>query len=111
MSSNFRTVKISDNRISNCTDKLDVAVMSGASEVTMNKFKANSIGASNWSFQINTPSPNIIIDRNVYIGATVNFQIKIGPVGTQVADNQTAGSKASGAQIPASQLFIVHILM
>ena len=84
--SNFKTVKISDCRISNCTDKLDVGVYSGAQEITVNRFKANTVGASNWNFQVNIPSPSIVVDRNVYVGATVNFQITVGPVGRTYAD-------------------------
>ena len=109
--SNFRTVKISDPRISNCVDKLDVGVYSGPSEITSNKFKANTVGSSNWNFQVNIPSPNIIIDRNIYIGATVNFQITVGPVGQVYGDIANAPNTAperllTGAQIPAGELCI-----
>ena len=104
--SNFKTVKISDERISNCTDKLDVGVFSGPAETTMNKFKANSASASSWTFQVNIPSPNIVIDRNLYVGTTVNFVIKIGPVGVAQADQQPPANKLTGAQIPAGQLCI-----
>ena len=104
--SNFKTVKISDPRISNCTDKLAVAVFSGPAEITSNKFKANSAGASNWSFQCNIPSPSTVIDRNVYIGSTVNFQITIGPVGAQYGDQRVGATKLTGAQIPLDELCI-----
>ena len=109
--SNFKTVKISDPRISNVTDKLDVGVFSGPAEVTMNKFKANTVGASNWNFQCNIPSPNIIIDRNLYVGATVNFQITVGPMGSVYGDIANAPNTAperllTGAQIPAGDLCI-----
>ena len=101
--SNFSCVKISDNRISNCTDKLGVGVFSSAAEITQNKFKANTAGASNWNFNINIPSPNIIVDREVYIEATVNFTINVGP--RAAAYNSGAGA-AGGARIPAGQLAI-----
>lgn len=100
--SNFSTVKISDNRISNCTDKLGVAVFSGPAECTQNSFKANTAGASNWNFNINIPSPNIIVDREVYIEATVNFVISIGPPAR--AYNSLSGSANSGARIPRGQM-------
>jgi len=103
---NFKTVLVSDPRISNCTDKLDVGVFTGPSEITINKFKANSAGASNWSFQCNIPNPSTVIDRNVYVGATVNFQITIGPVGGPYADQRVAATKLTGAQIPAGELCI-----
>ena len=115
MSSNFKTVKISDNRISGCTDKLDVGVFSGPAEITQNKFKANTVGASNWNFQVNIPSPSIVVDRNVYVGATVNFQITIGPAGRTYTDqtanggvgpNNAAARLLTGAQIPKDDLCI-----
>ena len=103
--SNFSCVKISDNRISNVTDKLGVGVFSGPAEITQNKFKANTAGASNWNFNINIPSPNIILDRELYVEATVNFVITIGPRAT--AYNSAEGANG-GARIPAGALCVEY---
>ena len=103
--SSFKTVLVSDPRISTCTDRLDIGVFSSASEITINSFKANSVGPSNVTFQCNIPSPSTIIDRNIYIGATVNFQITIGPAGVNSA-NVVTSNLLTGAQIPAGQLAI-----
>lgn len=102
--SNYKCVKISDPRISNCTDAPELAVKAGAAEITANQFKANSSSNSNFNFNINVPSPNIIIDRDIYIEADVQFVITIGPRGAAGA----ADAAATGAHIEPGDLALEY---
>jgi hypothetical protein len=70
-------VLVKDKRILQITDQVDYAVYSGASQNTYQQFVATTASASNLSFNVNVPSENTVVDRNVLLSATVNFNFVI----------------------------------
>lgn len=77
MSSDFRPFLIKDSRIQNITDMTTFGVYSGASQNTYQTFNATASSTSQISFNVNIPSENTILDRNVMIGATYKFTIAV----------------------------------
>jgi len=79
MSSDFTTVLVKDARLSGITDQLTYAVQSGASSNTYQEF--NAIGPSNsqLAFNVQVPSENVIVSREVFIKATIQFTVAITP--------------------------------
>lgn len=77
-------VLVKDKRINQITDQVDYAVYSGASQNTYQQFPATTQSASNISFNVQVPSENIVVDRNLLISSQVNFNIAITnvPAGT-----------------------------
>ena len=59
----YKLTKISDNRIANCTDQLDMAVFSSGSDITKQAFTAISATNSNWTFNIPIGSQSLILSR------------------------------------------------
>lgn len=95
---------VKDKRINQITDSCDYAVYSGASQNTFQQFPATTQSASNISFNVQVPSENIVVDRNVLISSTVNFTIAITnvPAGA-VAFN--IGSNDALQSFPLNKLF------
>jgi len=73
----IRTVLIKDSRIADITDKEVYGVMSGGAQSTQQQIAATSASTSSLVFQVQVPSENIVIDRNVLIQANLNFTIRI----------------------------------
>ena len=73
----FRTVLIKDSRIADITDKEIYGVMSGGAQSTQQQIAATSASTSSLVFQVQVPSENIVIDRNVLIQASLSFNINI----------------------------------
>lgn len=86
MSSDFVPYTIKDSRIANIKEAVSYGVFSGASQNTYQTFNATSSSTSQLSFNINIPSENTILDRNVLIGATYKFTIAITGGTTKVND-------------------------
>ena len=96
MSEFFDTIKVATPEIVNCTDKLTYAIQSGPAEASMNVFRANTVSNSNIAWNVNIPSPNLVIDRKFYVEATMAFQINIGvkPANLEVPDATTLAGAA-----------------
>jgi len=73
MSSEFSPYLIKDSRIADISDSVAYGVFSGASQNTYQTFNATSTSVSQISFNVNVPSENTILDRNILIGATYDF--------------------------------------
>jgi len=73
----FKTVLIKDSRIADITDKEVYGVMSGGAQSTQQQIAATSASTSSLVFQVQVPSENIVIDRNVLIQASLSFNITI----------------------------------
>jgi hypothetical protein len=73
MSSEFSPYLIKDSRIADIKDSVAYGVYSGASQNTYQTFNATSTSTSQISFNVNVPSENTILDRNLLIGATYDF--------------------------------------
>jgi hypothetical protein len=93
MSSDFSTVLVKDARLSGITDQLTYAVQSGASSNTYQEF--NAIGPSNsqLAFNIQVPSENVVVNREVFLRATIKFTV-------QVAAAAIASVEAANALTP-----------
>jgi len=77
MSGDFKTTLIKDGRISDITDQLTYAVASGASSNTYQQFSAVSTSNSAMTFNIQVPSENIVVSREVLIQSDIHFTINI----------------------------------
>jgi hypothetical protein len=77
MSSDFTTVLVKDARLSGITDQLTYAVQSGASSNTYQEFVAVGPSNSQLAFNIQVPSENVIVSREVFLRATIKFTIEI----------------------------------
>lgn len=83
MSADFKTTLIKDARLADITDELSYSVVSGASSNTYQQFSAVSASNSAISFNIQVPSENIVVSREVLIETDIYFTISITnvPVG------------------------------
>ena len=77
MSADFKTTLIKDARLADITDELSYAVVSGASSNTYQQFSAVSTSNSAISFNIQVPSENIVVSREVLIDTDIFFTINI----------------------------------
>ena len=103
----FKTVLIKDSRIADITDKEVYGVMSGGAQSTQQQIAATSASTSSLVFQVQVPSENIVIDRNVLIQANLNFNITI-PVSADVPAGELAfnyGSTDAFQVFPLNSLF------
>jgi hypothetical protein len=73
MSSEFSPYLVKDSRIADISDNVSYGVFSGASQNTYQTFNATSTSVSQISFNVNVPSENTILDRNILIGAVYEF--------------------------------------
>jgi len=76
----FKTVLIKDSRIADITSQEVYGVVSGGSQATQQQVAATSASTSSLVFQVQVPSENIVIDRNVLIQASLSFNIAIANV-------------------------------
>jgi len=104
MSADFKTVLIKDARIADITDQLSYAVQSGASSNTYQSFAAVSTSSSSMTFNVQIPSENIVVSREVLIQTDIAFTINITgvPVG-DVAFNY--GESDALQAFPLNSLF------
>lgn len=76
----FRPFLVEDSRINDITKNLDFAVFRGAGSNTFQTYTSQSSSGSSISFNIQTPSENTVISREVMIETTVKFSIEIDNV-------------------------------
>lgn len=74
--SSLRTILIEDSRLA-ISDDISFAVQSNASQSTFQPYPATSMSTSSISFNIQVPSENIIIDREVYIQSDVTTKFEL----------------------------------
>lgn len=104
MSADFKTTLIKDARLADITDELSYAVVSGASSNTYQQFSAVSTSNSAISFNVQVPSENIVISREVLLDSDVYFTIDI----TNVPIGDTAfnyGETDAPQAFPLNSLF------
>lgn len=87
-SADFTPFAIKDSRINNITDSVNYGVFQGGATNNYQPFPATSTSTSQLSFNVNVPSENTIMDRNVLIQATYQLTLTI-----------PAGSAAAGSEI------------
>jgi len=104
MSADFKTTLIKDGRLADITDQLAYAVASGASSNTYQQFSAVSTSNSSMTFNIQVPSENIVVSREVLIQTDIYFTINITAVpATETAFNY--GSTDAFQAFPLNSLF------
>ena len=75
--SSFKTVLVRDSVIGDVTDDIDYAVKSGAAQSTYQSFPTTSASNSALIFNIQVPSENVIIGRDVLINTGLTATITI----------------------------------
>jgi len=90
--SELSTVLINDSRYVNITDKVVLGVKDGPASVIYQKYIPNSNSTSSTLYNVNVPSENTLVDRNIHIQGTISCYYE-----TAIAANAT--DAASGAVI------------
>jgi hypothetical protein len=103
-SSDFTNCLVKDSRIAGITDQLTYAVQSGASSNTYQVFNAVSKSNSQLSFNIQVPSENIIVNREVLLRAELDFTMEVQVAGVKVQAVNFCGVDAL-SPFPLNQLF------
>jgi hypothetical protein len=76
--SDFKTVLVRDSVIGDITSDMDFAVKSGASQTTYQKFPSTSSSNSSVIFNIQVPSENVVIGRDILLNTGINLTISAG---------------------------------
>jgi hypothetical protein len=81
----FKTILVKDSTIADITDNQTVAVYSGGSNVTYQKFQAISTSSSSMIFSVQIPSESIVVDRKVLLKSDLTFTLTYSgvPAGKQ----------------------------
>jgi len=84
--SDFKTVLVKDSVIGDITSDIDFAVRSGASQTTYQRFPSTSSSNSALIFNVQVPSENVVLGRDVLINCGLSFTLNLGSL--TVAANQ-----------------------
>ena len=76
--SEIKTVLIDDNRISGITDEILMAVKKGPSSSVIQSYKQISNSSSNVLFNVNVPSENTLVNRNIRVNTTLQMHVVFG---------------------------------
>jgi len=105
MSADFKTALIKSSLISGITDQLTYAVMAGGSSVNFQSFPAISPNSTSITFNINVPSENTIVNREVLIKTKINFTLEITNVDVGEYAIDLGGGKDGLMPFPLNSLF------
>lgn len=78
--SDFKTVLVKDSVIGDITSDIDFAVKSGASQCTYQRFPSTSASNSSLIFNVQVPSENVVIGRDVLINTGITFSVTASAV-------------------------------
>jgi hypothetical protein len=70
--SELSTVLINDSRYNDITDSITIEVKDGCASLICQKYSHNSNSTSSTLFNVNLPSKNTLIDRNIHVQGTVS---------------------------------------
>jgi hypothetical protein len=76
--SDFKTVLVRDSVIGDITSDMDFAVKSGASQTTYQRFPSTSSSNSAVIFNVQVPSENVVIGRDILITTGISFTLNAG---------------------------------
>ena len=65
--SELSTVLINDSRYNDITDSVTIGVKDGPASVIYQKYQDNSNSTSSTLFNVNIPSENTLVDRNIHV--------------------------------------------
>jgi hypothetical protein len=85
--SDFKTVLVRDSTIGDITADIDFAVKSGASQCTYQRFPSTSSSNSAVIFNVQVPSENVVIGRDVLLTTGLTFTVNCGGAGVTVPLN------------------------
>jgi hypothetical protein len=74
--SDFKTVLVKDSVIGDITSDIDFAVKSGGSQTTYQRFPSTSNSNSSIIFNVQVPSENVVIGRDILINTGISFTIR-----------------------------------
>jgi hypothetical protein len=106
--SDFKTVLVRDSTIGDITADIDFAVKSGASQCTYQRFPSTSASNSSIIFNVQVPSENVVIGRDVLLTTGLTFTVRCGGAGVTVPLNTplfTIGNNFSLQAFPLNSLF------
>jgi hypothetical protein len=87
MTDSFKTTLCKDSTIADITSELEYQVKSGAAQTTYQTFGASSTSNSALNINIQCPSENVVMGRDVLLTSALTFTVKVGP---GVPDGQQA---------------------
>jgi hypothetical protein len=99
MSSEIKTILVNDPRISRITSDIHVAVKEGPASCVVQGYKTNSNSNSTTLFNVNVPSENTLVDRNLRVQATLKLVLDL----TMKADTTTDAFFIVPAAFPLNQ--------
>jgi len=70
--SELSTNLIQDSRYNVITDRVTIGVRDGPASVIHQKYQPNSNSTSSTLINVNVPSENTLVDRNIHVQATVS---------------------------------------
>ena len=100
----FTTCLVKDSRIAGISDQLTYSVQSGASSNTYQVFNAVSKSNSQLAFNVQVPSENIIVNREVLLRAVLDFTMTITVPSVGAPAVNFCGADAL-SPFPLNQLF------
>jgi len=92
--SDFKTVLVRDSVIGDITSDIDFAVKSGASQTTYQRFPSTSSSNSAVIFNVQVPSENVVIGRDLLVNTGLTFRIFAGSDVVGSPNAVPVGSKA-----------------
>jgi hypothetical protein len=78
----FKTILVKDSAIGDITSDIDFAVMSGASQTTFQPFPSTSSSNSAVIFNIQVPSENVVVGRDILISTALQANMRFTNDGT-----------------------------
>ena len=96
--SELSTVLINDSRYDQITDRVTIGVKDGPASVIYQKYQPNSNSSSSTLFNVNVPSENTLVDRNIHVQGTVSCYYT-----TSIAAGETKSFKVVPAAFPLNQ--------
>lgn len=106
--SDFKTILVRDSTIGDITSDLDFAVKSGASQTTFQPFPSTSASNSALIWNVQVPSENVVIGRDVLVNTALVVELSIGSAGNPVPAGESAwsyGLTDSFQAFPLNSLF------
>jgi len=85
--SDFKTVLVRDSVIGDITSDIDFAVKSGASQTTYQRFPSTSSSNSSVIFNVQVPSENVVIGRDILINTGLSFTLQAGSTTAPTAND------------------------
>lgn len=90
--SDFKTILCRDSTIGDITSDLDFQVKSGASQTTFQPFPSTSASNSALIWNVQVPSENVVIGRDVLVNTALCVELSVGSVANPVPIGESAWS-------------------